>query len=120
MTLSAARAARANVAEFSGIATTGALDAAASTATATSTTAPLPALTTTSAKTVVVGAINYPGAPTSTLNAVGFTALSNFTVSTVNGRAAYRIVSTPGTWSGAWTLSSAAYSGGVAIALKGA
>ena len=38
----------------------------------------------------------------------------------MHGRAAYRIVSTPGTWSGAWTLSSAAYSGGVAIALKGA
>jgi hypothetical protein len=38
----------------------------------------------------------------------------------VNGRAAYRIVAVPGTWAGAWTLSAAANSGGVAIALKGA
>jgi hypothetical protein len=120
VTLNTAKAASANVAEFSGIAAAGALDASATTGTSSSTTAPFPPVTTTSAKTLVVGAINYPGAATSTLNAVGFNPLSSFTVSTVNGRAAYRIVSTPGTWSGAWTLSAAANSGGVALALKGA
>jgi hypothetical protein len=120
VTLTAARAASANVAEFSGIATTGALDAAANTSTTSSTIAPFPPVTTTTAKDLVVGAINYPGAATATLNAAGFTSLSNFVVSTVNGRAAYRIVSAPGTWAGSWTLSSAANSGGVAIALKGA
>jgi cellulose 1,4-beta-cellobiosidase len=120
VTLNTAKAASANVAEFTGIATTAALDASAATSTATSTIAALPALTTTNANDLVVGAVNYPGTATSTLNATGFSALSSFTTSTVNGRAAYRIVAVPGTWAGAWTLSAAANSGGVAIALKGA
>jgi hypothetical protein len=120
VTLTAARTASANVAEFTGITATGALDAAAGVGNNTSTIAPFPPVTTTTTKGLIVGAINYPGAPTSTLNAPGFTPLSNFTVSTVNARAAYRIVSAPGTWSGSWTLSSAAYSGGATLALKGA
>ena len=120
--LSTAKAASANVAEFSDVASVSPLDAAAgNTGTASSTTAPTPAITTTNANDVIVGAINYPsGTITSTLSAPGFAGLSNFTVSTVNGRAAYRIVSSAGTWSAAWTLSAAATSGGAILALKGA
>ena len=120
VTLTAAKAAAATVAEFSGIAATGALDASATTITPSGLTAPFPAITTTNAKDLVVGAVNYPGAATATLNAPGFSPLANFTVPTVNGHAAYQIVSATGTWSGAWTLSAAANSGGVALALKGA
>jgi hypothetical protein len=68
-----------------------------------------------------VGAINYPSSTiSSTLGDTGFSSLSNFTVSTVNGRAAYRIVSAPGQYSAVWTLSAAANSGGAILALKGA
>jgi Calcineurin-like phosphoesterase len=120
VTLSTAKAASANVAEFSGVAAASALDAAAGNAgTASSTTAATPAITTTNANDVVVGAINYPGSATSTLATPGFSALTPFSVSTVNGRAAYRIVSAPGTWSASWTLSAAANSGGAILALKG-
>jgi Purple acid Phosphatase, N-terminal domain/Calcineurin-like phosphoesterase len=122
VTLNTAKAASANVAEFSGVASAGALDAAAgNTGTASATTAPTPALTTTNASDVLVGAINYPSSTiTATLNATGFSALQNFTVSTVNGRAAYRIVAAPGTYSAMWTLSAAANSGGAILALKAA
>jgi hypothetical protein len=121
VTLSTAKAASANVAEFSGVAAAAALDAAAgNTGTASSTTAATPAITTTNATDVVVGAINYPGSATATPGAAsGFSALAPFSVSTVNGRAAYRIVSSPGTWSASWTLSAAANSGGAILALKG-
>jgi purple acid phosphatase-like protein/calcineurin-like phosphoesterase family protein len=122
VTLSTTKAASADVAEFSGVASTGALDAAAgNTGTATSTTAPTPPVTTTNASDVLVGAVNYPSSTISaTLDPTGFTALSPFTVSTVNGRAAYRVVSAPGAYSTSWTLSAAANSGGAILALKGA
>jgi chitodextrinase len=122
VTLNTAKAASADVAEFSGVASASALDAAAgNTGTASSTTATTPALTTTNASDVLVGAINYPSSTTTaTLNAPGFTALQPFAVSTVQGRAAYRIVSAAGTYQAAWTLSAAANSGGAILALKGA
>jgi Calcineurin-like phosphoesterase/Purple acid Phosphatase, N-terminal domain len=122
VTLNTTKAASADVAEFSGVASASALDAAAGNAgTASSTTAPTPALTTTNASDVLVGAINYPsGTTTATLNATGFTALQPFAVSTVQGRAAYRVVSAPGTYTAIWTLSAAANSGGAILALKGA
>jgi hypothetical protein len=122
VTLNTAKAASADVAEFGGVASASALDAAAgNTGTASSTTAPTPALTTTNASDVLVGAINYPsGTVTATLNATGFTALQPFAISTVQGRAAYRVVSAPGSYTAVWTLSAAANSGGAIIALKGA
>jgi hypothetical protein len=122
VTLNTAKAASADIAEFSGVASASALDAAAgNTGTATSTSAPTPALTTTNATDVLVGAINYPsGTITATLDATGFTALQPFAVSTVQGRAAYRVVSAPGTYQATWTLSAAANSGGAILALKGA
>jgi hypothetical protein len=122
VTLNTAKAASANLAEFSGVASASALDAAAGNAgTASSTTATTPSITTTNASSVLVGAIDYPSSSIgSTLNAPGFASLSDFTVSTVNGRAAYRVVSTAGSYSAAWTLSAAANSGGAILALKGA
>lgn len=122
VTLNTAKAASADVAEFSGVASTSALDAAAgNTGTASSTTAPTPALTTTNATDVLVGAINYPsGTITATLSPTGFTALQPFAVSTVQGRAAYRVVAAPGAYQAIWTLSAAANSGGAILALKGA
>ena len=50
----------------------------------------------------------------------GFTALDNFSASTVSGRAAYRIVSTAGNQSLAWTLSTTSPSGAGILALKAA
>lgn len=120
VTLSTAKAASANVAEFEGVASSSALDASAGAGTASSTTAATPSIATTHAADVIVGAINYPGSASSTLSTPGATALSSFPVSTVNGRAAYRIVSATGTWSFAWTLSAVANSGGAILALKGA
>jgi hypothetical protein len=116
--LSAAKAASANVSEFSGVASSGALDGSAGWGTASSTTAATPAITTTTAGDLVVGAINYPTSATSTLNSSGFAALSDFNVSTVKGRAAYRILPAAGGVSATWTLSAAANSGGAIFALK--
>jgi PKD repeat protein len=118
-TLSASNTAAANVSEWSGVATTGALDAAAGAGNAASTTAATPSITTTQPGDLVVGALNYPGSATSTLTAAGFTALNSFSVTTVaNGRAAYRVASTTGSYRASWTLSSSAASGGAVIALK--
>jgi hypothetical protein len=49
-----------------------------------------------------------------------FARLDDFNASTVSGRAAYRVVSTTGTYSLSWTLSGASTSGGAILALKGA
>jgi Big-like domain-containing protein/calcineurin-like phosphoesterase family protein len=120
-TLSAAAAVSANVSEWSGVATAGALDASGGQGNAASTTASTPSVTTTNANDVVVGAINYPGAVTSTLQTAGFTGLTNFSSGTsTNGRAAYRIVTATGSYQTSWTLSVAAPSGGALLALKGA
>lgn len=117
--LNTAKAAGANVAEFSGVAASSALDAAAgNTGTASSTTAATPSITTTNADDVIVGAINYPSSTITSTLAPGWSALSNLGVSPVNGRAAYRIVSSTGSWSASWTLSAAANSGGAILALK--
>ena len=116
--LSTAKAASANVSEFSGVATASAVDGAAGGGTASSTTAATPAITTTRPGDLVIGAINYPTAATSTLGSSGFTELSAFNASTVKGRAAYRILPTAGAVSASWTLSAAANSGGAIVALK--
>ncbi|MCW3004887.1 MAG: metallophosphoesterase [Conexibacter sp.] len=120
VTLTTAKAAAVTVSEFSGIAATGALDASAATSSASSTTAATPPITTTNATDLVVGAINYAGSGTSTLSAPGFTSLPDASAPTVNGRAAYVVTTAAGSWTAGWTLSRAAGSGGVILALKGA
>ena len=118
--LSASDLASANVSEWSGVATAGALDAAAGQGNVSSTTASTPAIGTGNANDLIIGAINFPLAVTSTLAGAGFSPLQDFTVSTVKGRAAYRIVSAPGSYSVAWTLSGSSTSGAAILALKGA
>jgi hypothetical protein len=118
--LSAPDLASANVSEWSGVAASQAVDAFAGQGNASSTTAATPSITTTNANDLVLGAINFPRAATSTLVTPGFTALDNFNASTVSGRAAYRVVSATGSQSVAWTLSAASPSGAAVLALKAA
>jgi len=118
--LSAPDLASANVSEWSGVAAAGAFDAAAGQGNASSTTASTPAIATMNASDLVVGAINFPLNVSSTLASAGFNSLDDFTVSTVKGRAAYRVVSAAGGYSAAWTLSGASTSGAAILALKGA
>jgi Calcineurin-like phosphoesterase/Purple acid Phosphatase, N-terminal domain len=118
--LSAPDLASANVSEWSGVATAGALDAAAGQGNVSSTTASTPTIGTGNANDLIIGAINFPLAVTSTLAGAGFSPLQDFTVSTVKGRAAYRIVSAPAAYSAAWTLSGSSTSGAAILALKGA
>jgi hypothetical protein len=118
--LSAPDLASANVSEWSGVATAGALDAAAGQGNVSSTTASTPTIGTGNANDLIIGAINFPLAVTSTLAGAGFSPLQDFTVSTVKGRAAYRIVSAPAAYSAAWTLSGSSTSGTAILALKGA
>jgi hypothetical protein len=122
VTLSAAKSAAVNVSEWSGVATVSALDGSAQSGAASSTTAATPALTTTNAKDVLIGAVNYPAAATSTLTAAGFTSLADFSYSsTVHGRAAYLLTTATGTYQATWSLTAASGGSGDAIvALKSA
>jgi Calcineurin-like phosphoesterase/Purple acid Phosphatase, N-terminal domain len=117
---SAADLASANVSEWRGVAASQAVDAFAGQGNASATTAATPAITTTNANDLVLGAINFPRATASTLTTSGFTALDNFTTSTVSGRAAYRVVSATGSHSVGWTLSAASPSGSAVLALRAA
>jgi hypothetical protein len=108
------------VSEYRGVAAGSALDAAAGTGTSSSTTAPTPTITTTNPSDLVVAAINYPGSGLSALNGTAFSALQDFDVLTVNGRAAYQVTTTAGAQQASWTLSNSANSGGAILALKGA
>jgi hypothetical protein len=118
--LSAPDLASANVSEWSGVATAGALDAAAGQGNPSSITASTPLITTTNANDLIVGAINFPLTVRSTLASAGVSSLDDFTVSTVKGRAAYRVVSAAGGYSVAWMLSGPSTSGAAILALKGA
>jgi hypothetical protein len=102
------------------VATAAALDTSGGQGNVSSTTAATPSITTTNANDLVVGAINFPLAVTSTLATAGFTSLADFTVSTVKGRAAYRIVPATGSSSAAWALSGSSTSGSAILALKAA
>jgi hypothetical protein len=108
------------VSEWSGIATAQPVDALAGRGNASAATAETPAITTANATDLVVGAINFPRAVSSTLTTPDFTRFDDFNASTVSGRAAYRVVSEPGTYSLSWTLSGASPSGGAILALKAA
>jgi Bacterial Ig domain/Calcineurin-like phosphoesterase len=109
----------ANVSEWSGVVTASPLDVQAGRGNASSTTTSTPPLTTTNADDVLVGALHYTGGAGATLTAGSFTPLSAFTTGTTNGRAAYRIVSSTGTYQASWALPAAATSGTAILALKG-
>jgi chitodextrinase len=118
--LSAPDLASANVSEWSGVAPAGALDLSGGQGNVSSTTASTPSITTSNADDLIVGAIDFPGSVISALATAGFTSLDDFTVSTVKGRAAYRVASATGSYSAAWTLSGPSTSGGAILALKAA
>lgn len=118
--LSAADIVSANVSEWSGIATAQPVDALAGQGNASATNAQTPAIATANANDLIVGAINFPRAVSSTLTTPGFARLDDFNASTVSGRAAYRVVSATGTYSLSWALSGASASGGAILALKAA
>jgi hypothetical protein len=118
--LSAPDLVSANVSEWSGVAAAQAVDAAGGQGNASATTAHTPAITTNNSSDLVVGAINFPRAVSSTLTTPGFSELADFNASTVSGRAGYGIVSAAGSYSLSWTLSGASTSGGAILALKAA
>lgn len=118
--LSAPDIVSANVSEWSGVATTQAVDASGAQGNASATTAQTPAIATTNPSDLVVGAINFPRTISSTLTTPGFSELADFNASTVSGRAAYGIVSTTGSYALSWTLSGASTSGAAVLALKAA
>jgi hypothetical protein len=118
-TFSATIAAAASISEWHGIAASGALDAQAGIGTAATTTPQTPAATTTVAGDLVIGALNWPGAATSTLTSSGFTSLTDYNVTTsVNGRAAYLVPTTTGTYRATWNLTTAFPNGTAILALK--
>jgi Calcineurin-like phosphoesterase/Purple acid Phosphatase, N-terminal domain len=118
--LSAPDVASASVSEWSGVARTQAVAASAGQGNASGTTAQTPAIATTNADDLVIGAINFPRSVSSTLTTPGFLELHDFSASTVSGRAAYRVVTGPGSYSVSWTLGGASASGGAILALKAA
>ena len=118
--LSAADVVSANVSVWRGVAATQAVDALAGQGNASGTAAPTPSVATTNPNDLVLGAINFPRAVSSTLTTPGFSPLDEFNASSVSGRAGYGVVSTTGSYSLSWTLSAASTSGGAILALKAA
>jgi hypothetical protein len=116
--LSAAGMASANVSEWAGVVRADALDTWVSHWNRSSTTAATPCVATANARDLIIGAVSFPGSVSSTLASGGFTPLDDFGVSIVNGRAAYRMVSSRGSYSAAWTLSAPAASGSAILALR--
>jgi len=110
------------VTEWSGVATASAVDGSLGGSGASSTTASTPSLATLNATDLVIGAVNYPAAATSTLASGSFTGLSDLNASTsVHGRAAYQITSATGSFQASWTLSAVSGgNGGAILALKAA
>jgi hypothetical protein len=121
-TLSAAKTEAVNVTEWSGVASSSAVDGSLAGNGASATTVTTPSLATTNATDVVIGAVNYPAAATSTLSAGPFIGLSDLNASTsVHGRAAYALTLATGSFQASWALSIASGgNGGAIIALKGA
>ncbi len=116
--LSASKAVSANISEWSG--SGWALDKSASLGNASGTTASTGTAATTNATDLVIGAINYPAAVTSTLTTGSFTGLADFSSGAgVHGRAAYDVTSTTGSYQTAWSFSGASGgAGGAILALK--
>jgi calcineurin-like phosphoesterase family protein/fibronectin type III domain protein len=119
VTLSSAKSASADVSEWSGLAS--AVDAAAGGSNASAATAGTPAITTSNPYDLVIGAVNYPNAVSSTLTSGAFKPLADFGYSTtVHGRASYSLSSTTGSTNATWTLSGpSGGAGGAILALGG-
>jgi hypothetical protein len=117
ITLSAAKSVSAQVSEWTGLVGP---DTAAGGSNASATTAATPNLSTGNPGDLLVGAINYPNSVTSTLTPGPFTPLSDFGYSTsIHGRAAYALTTTPTSNQATWTLSGASGgAGGAILALK--
>jgi hypothetical protein len=121
--LSASKAVAVNVSEWSGVATTSALDlsknGSGASAPTISTATPF---TTGNATDLVIGAANYPATATPTLTSSGWSGLNPFTSGTgVHGIAAYQITTAAGGYQASWSLSASSGGHGTAIvALKGA
>ena len=122
VTLSVAKPASVSVSEWAGVAAASALDGSAQGGTASSSTVGTPSLVTSNASDLVIGAVNYPVAATSTLTSSAFASLDDFSYSTsVHGRVAYAVTSAAGSYGVAWSLSAASGgSGGAILALKAA
>jgi hypothetical protein len=118
--LSAPDLVSASVSEWSGVATAQAADALAGQGNVSGTTAQTPSIATTNPTDLVLGAINFTRAVTSTLTTTGFSELDDFNASSVSGRAAYQVTSAAGSYSLSWALSGASTSGGAIVALKAA
>jgi hypothetical protein len=120
VTPSVAKSMAVTVSEWSGVAT--AIDGSVGGSGASSTSVTTPTLNTTNPTDLLIGAMNYPAAATSTLTSNGFTNLNDFsTSSSVHGRAAYRVTSATGAYQAAWTLSAVSGGHGTALlALKAA
>jgi chitodextrinase len=118
--LSAPDLASANVSEWRRVSATAPLAASAGQGNASSTTASTPSITTTNPNDVLIGAVNFPGAVTSSLTTPGFSTLDDFSISTVKGRAAYDVVTSAGPYAASWALSGSSTSGAAILALKGA
>jgi hypothetical protein len=121
--LSASKAVAVNVSEWSGVATTSALDlsknGSGASAPTISTATPF---TTGNATDLVIGAANYPATATPTLTSSGWSGLNPFTSGTgVHGIAAYQITTAAGGYQASWSLNASSGGHGTAIvALKGA
>lgn len=109
-----------NVLEFSGLLGSSSLDVASpdNSATASSTTAATPSITTSNASDLILAGWHFGQTTTSGLTS-GWTALSNFDDTTVgSGRAAYQLASSTGSYSASLTLGAAKAAGVITAAFK--
>lgn len=121
VTISASKAFSYNMVEFSGVATSSAVDQSAAVSNSTSTTPLLtPSVVTTNANDLIIGGMSANN-NTMTLGTAGYTALTSMVpVGTMKGVAAYQIVSSTGTYAISWTPGSNAVSGAGIMAFMAA
>ena len=117
--ISASKAFSYNLVEFSGIATSAAVDQSASVSNSTSASPLLtPSITTANANDLVIGGMSANN-NAMTLGSAGFTALTSMVpISTMKGVAAYQIVSSTNTYSISWTPGANAVSGAGIMAFQ--
>ena len=110
-----------NVVEFSGVATSSAVDQSASSSNSTATSPLLtPSITTANANDLIIGGMSANN-NSMTLGSAGYTALTSMVpVSTMKGVAAYQIVSSTGSYSISWTPGANAVSGAGIMAFQAA
>jgi hypothetical protein len=121
VTYAAARVTGFNFTEWSGVATVSALDQATFQGAASSTTLTTGNITTLNANDLILAGISYSVSTTGTLATGTFTALTDITNgASQRGRAAYRVVSSTGTYNVSWTMGVTAPAGTGIFALKAA